>query len=247
MARVINHANLPSAPVKLCAIGAGNAETKISLQRLGISVIEPKPSDGLSFAEKTHSDMLMLHLGRNEIILSKEQEDLKKQLEAFGFTPKMLKFHLRSEYPLNVTLNAAIIKDKFFAHKASIKYYSGDYEFNFYAVKQGYAKCSCCIINDNAVITEDEGISLVMKKAGLDVLKIKKGEIKLRGMSYGFFGGATGKLSSNILAINGELRYNSDKKNISAFLKNYQIDVISLKSGPPEDIGGIIPLLEEEK
>ena len=77
-------------PVKLVLLmGAGNAETKISLQRLGISVIEPKPSDGLRLSpEKTHSDMLMLHLEEMRFILSKEQEDLNKQLEAFGFTPE---------------------------------------------------------------------------------------------------------------------------------------------------------------
>ncbi len=246
MARVIKHPNLPSAPVKLCAIGLENYETQTSLQSIGISVIKPEPCADLILAERAHSDMLMLHLGGNEIILSKEQKSLKKQLEALGFTPKMLKLNLKAEYPFNVLLNAAIIKEKFFAHKNTIKYFSEHKEFSFYAALQGYCKCSCCIINENAVITEDENLSLIMKKAGLDVLKIKKGDIKLRGMDYGFFGGSTGMLSPNILAINGELRYNFDKDNILAFLKNYRIDAISLKSGPTEDIGGIIPLLEEE-
>ena len=87
---------------------------------------------------------------------------------------------------------------------------------------------------------------MALKSAGLDVLKIKKGDVKLQGMNYGFFGGATGKLSPDILAINGQLRYNSDKDIIISFLRNHNVHIVELKSGQVEDIGGVLPLLEEE-
>lgn len=246
MAKILKNANLPSTRVKLCVIGEGNGKTEKELMRLGIKTLSPKPCKTLIEAEQTHADMLTLHLGDEKIILSHGQDGLKTRLEALGFSVTLLSTPLESKYPFNVTLNAAIICDKFFAHQNTVKLFSHHGGFAFYTVKQGYSKCSSCVVSENAVITEDENIYFSMKKAGLDVLKIKKGETTLKGMNFGFFGGATGKLSPNILAINGELSYTSDKDSIVSFLKNHGNDVISLKSGPPEDIGGILPLLEEE-
>lgn len=246
MLRILKTANLPASQVKLCAIGEGNGETKKELIRLGIKTISPKACRTLIKAEQTHADMLMLHLGGEKIFLSHGQDMLKARLEALGFSVTLLSVPLESEYPFNVTLNAAIIGEKFFAHKNTVKLFSRHVGFDFYTVKQGYSKCSSCVVSENAVITEDENIYSAMKSAGLDVLKIKKGETALKGINYGFFGGASGKLSPNILAINGELSYNSDKDAIVSFLKNYGIDIICLKSGLLEDIGGILPLLEED-
>jgi len=59
-------------------------------------------------------------------------------------------------------------------------------------VKQGYAKCSLCIVSENAVITADEGLAYTLCRAGLDVLKIIPGCIRLPGYGYGFIGGCGG-------------------------------------------------------
>ncbi len=246
MLKILKYSNLPSSSVKLCAIGEGNKQTEHELNRLGIMTVSPKASKNLLKGESTHADILMLHLGGEKIFLSKEQNELSNTLINFGFTPTLLKTELSSKYPENILLNAAIIKEKFFAHKNSISVFSKHKKFEFYPVNQGYTKCSTCIINSIAAITEDESIFTSLKTAGLDVLKIKKGDVKLQGMNYGFFGGATGKLSPDILAINGELRYNSDKDIIISFLRNHSVHIVELKSGHMEDIGGILPLLEEE-
>lgn len=246
MQKILKYANLPSAKVKLCAIGKGNKETEKELNRLGIMTISPKASQKLLKSESSHADILMLHLGEEKIFLSKEQDELASSLISYGFSPTLLKTELDSKYPENILLNAAIIKDRFFAHKNSISIFNEFKDFNFYPVNQGYAKCSTCIINDNTAITEDESIFSILKNTGLDVLKIKKGDVRLKGMNYGFFGGASCKLSSDILAINGQLRYNSDKDIIISFLRNHSVHIVELKSGQLEDIGGILPLLEEE-
>lgn len=246
MLKILKYANLPSSSVRLCAVGSGNNQAINELKRLGVTSVQPKPSPKLLESESTHADMLMLHLGKEQIILSKEQKELATALTDFGFTPKLLETKFSSKYPENILLNAAIIKEKFFAHKNSINIFKKHKEFEFYPINQGYAKCSTCILNSSAAITEDESVFTSLKQAGLDVLKIKKGEVKLKGMNYGFFGGATGKLSPSILAINGELRYNSDEDIITSFLRNHGIYVVELKSGQIEDIGGILPLLEEE-
>ena len=246
MLKILEFANLPSSSVKLCAIGEGNKQTEHELNSLGIKTVSPKASENLLKSESAHADILMLHLGKEQIFLSKEQNELFNTLISFGFAPTLLETELNSKYPENILLNAAIIKEKFFAHKNSISIFSEYKNFKFFPVNQGYAKCSACIINSNAAITEDDGIFTAIKTAGLDVLKIKKGDVKLHGMNYGFFGGAAGKLSPDILAINGQLRYNSDKDIIISFLRNHNVHIVELKSGEVEDIGGVLPLLEEE-
>ncbi len=242
MNKIIECPNLPSSNVTVCAVGQGNNETSTELEHLGVSVLTPVPCAVLEFPENTHADMLMLHLG-GEIVLSADQPALSKQLIEFKFSVLSLNVPLKAIYPDNILLNAAVVGNRFFAHPLSIKQFE-DMPFSFFPVRQGYAKCSACIVGENAVITEDENLYSVMTAAGLDVLKIGKGGVALNGMPYGFFGGATGKLSQDTLAINGELRYNTDSDSILSFLRNYRIDVISLKKGNPEDIGGILPLME---
>ena len=56
-------------------------------------------------------------------------------------------------------------------------------------VSQGYSKCSLCIVNENSVITEDDGIAEVLKRHNMDVLKISAGDVLLSGLDYGFLGG----------------------------------------------------------
>ncbi len=243
MNRRIEHPNLPTSDVIICALGQGNNETSAELKRLGVSVLTPKTDVRLVAPENNHADMLMLHL-YDEIVFSQAQDELSYHLNALGFVSRILSRPPEPAYPKNILLNAAVVGNRFFAHKSSIKLFEPNPRFTFIPVRQGYAKCSSCIINENAVITEDENLYAVMTASGLDVLKIKKGEIALKGMPYGFFGGATGLLSRNTLAINGELQYNSDRDKILSFLKNYQIEAVSLKKGAPEDIGGILPLAE---
>ena len=238
----IERPNLPAASVAVCALGQGNPETLAELERLGVSVLTIAPCAQLDPTENTHADMLMLHLG-GEIVVSADQHALIKRLSALGYSVRCLNAPLKAAYPGNILLNAAIVGSRFFGHPLSIRQFE-DMPFSFFPVRQGYAKCSACIVGENAVITEDENLYTVMTAAGLDVLKIKKGGVALKGKPYGFLGGTSGKLSPDTLAINGELRYNTDSKNILSFLRNYQIAAVSLKKGNPEDIGGILPLME---
>ena len=79
-------------------------------------------------------------------------------------------------------------------------------------VKQGYAKCSLCIVSENAVITADEGLAYTLCRAGLDVLKIIPGCIRLPGYGYGFIGGCCGKLDAATMAFAGDPLTHPDGK-----------------------------------
>lgn len=106
-------------------------------------------------------------------------------------------------------------------------------------VGQGYSKCSVCFVNSQAIITDDDGIYKNALDYNLDVLKIQKGNIFLKGMDYGFFGGATGT-SDNKIFLNGSIETLEDCIEIKMFLKKYNVELIELKRGQIEDIGSII-------
>ena len=71
---------------------------------------------------------------------------------------------------------------------------------NVINVNQGYSGCSVCVINDSAIITDDESIFTAAQNFLNDVLLIQKGSIRLNGYNYGFIGGCCGKISKNKLS-----------------------------------------------
>lgn len=113
-------------------------------------------------------------------------------------------------------------------------------------VAQGYAKCAICIVDENSVITEDEGIARQLERYNIDVLKISVGDVSLSGMDYGFLGGASGKLSKDILAFAGDITTHRDFEDIARFCQSKNVKPISLCEGALADIGSIIPIIEKE-
>ena len=107
-------------------------------------------------------------------------------------------------------------------------------------VKQGYSKCNICIVDNNAIITSDNGIAKTVAKKGIDVLKISPGYIELRKLDYGFIGGATGIIDNNMLAVNGDINSHPDSEQIKVFAIKYNVDIVPLKNSNIVDIGTII-------
>ena len=110
-------------------------------------------------------------------------------------------------------------------------------------INQGYAKCNIAVIGKNALITSDKGIYTKALDKGLDALLIKSGFIELKGLSYGFIGGASGMIAPDILAVNGNINTHPDCKNMKAFCRNYGIYITSLNRGKLCDVGSIVPLI----
>ena len=106
-------------------------------------------------------------------------------------------------------------------------------------VRQGYAKCSICVVSDSAAVTSDEGIYKILKDNGFDVLKIRPGHIRL-GKMAGFIGGASGLLRRGLIAFSGDLMSHPDGAEIAAFCRNAGVDAVSLGKGELVDVGSII-------
>ena len=106
-------------------------------------------------------------------------------------------------------------------------------------VAQGYAKCSCIVVDENSIITADRGIAKAATSAGLDVLVIKPGQVVLDGYPYGFIGGTSGKVENTIL-FNGDISSHSDYLAIKDFIESRNLKLKYFEDYPLTDIGSIL-------
>lgn len=105
-------------------------------------------------------------------------------------------------------------------------------------VKQGYSKCSTCIVNTHAIITPDKTIHRAAPKNNITSLLIQPGTIILPGYPYGFLGGASG-LCHDTVYITGTLSKHPDTAKIEDFIRNHGKNIIYLSNLPAIDIGSI--------
>ena len=218
-------------------------ESLQSLKNLGIEPIFAFVSNRVMSEISHHADITIAHLGKNRFICSPDSYSYYKDILT-GADLICGPYDLGKIYPNDVYYNITALKDYIFAYKNQIEILKMNNPMSQKILKanQGYTKCNICVVDDNAIITSDISIYNEAKKNDIDVLLIKSGEIELDGFDYGFIGGATGKLSKNILALNGELKTHSDADNIKAFCKNYGVDIYELKKGDICDIGSILPI-----
>lgn len=109
-------------------------------------------------------------------------------------------------------------------------------------VKQGYARCAVCVVNEDSIITADLGVAEKARVAGLDVLVIQSGWIELPGFKEGFVGGASIRLAPDKLGFVGSLDTHPDKDAILSFLYKKDVEAVFLKEGALLDIGSAVTL-----
>ncbi|MCR5150656.1 MAG: hypothetical protein K6B52_05475 [Clostridiales bacterium] len=236
---------LPEYEVKKIIINENIcAEAAEKLKIFNIEIIHPEYDSSSESLIAGHPDVNICPAKGKLFVKSKS--DHYKHLEPFYNIDKIdLKtdMNYKSEAILNcLFIGKYLICNRKTASKKIIDY-AKENEIKIIHVNQGYTKCSICPVDKNAVITDDYGIHKALENQ-FDVLLINKGEVKLKGFEYGFFGGCTGKISKNKLAINGSLNYLKDKERIVSFLSRYNVEPIELFNGQPEDIGSLIPVSE---
>ena len=233
--------NLPENRISLAAVGNYPAIVA-ALHTLGIRTLSLE-NGSLHPEVSRHQDMLLCHTGENRIFLDPAQD--KAPFEAEGFQVSYSS-PLGEKYPADVRLNVAVSRDFFICNPAlsdpaliSELEKSGKKGI---AVKQGYTKCSVCFVTENAIITDDESIHRALQGTDTEALLISKGDIYLSDGHYGFFGGSTGKIDKNTLAVTGSLSTHRDGERIKEFCKKHGVDTLELTQNKIIDIGGILPL-----
>lgn len=238
--RYVKDPNLPTGRVSSVIIDK-NAEKAIkALENNNIKCIKTTLINSVLPPIRTHADVQVLHIGENKLLCCKEAYEYYKETMP-DFDIISLKKELGEDYPNDCALNCAIIGNKAVCKVNSLDGYNCEILF----VNQGYAKCSTCIIDKNAVLTSDKSIEKICKANSLDTLYIDSKGIILDGYDYGFIGGACGKLSKDVLAICGNIDSLSMASEIKSFCRNYNIYTESLCDGPVCDIGSILPITEE--
>ncbi len=239
---------IPEKKVSHVLIDARASGALIShLKKMGITPLCTPSLTNLYNAVSYHPDMLIHPIGDNVFVTAPAvYEMFFTMLKPLGIKLIKGKSRLKSNYPENIAYNVARI-DKIAFHNThftdkKIREYFERNNIQLIHVKQGYTKCSTCIISKQAIITSDKGIAKVVDNYNIDVLYIKPGYILLPGLNYGFIGGATGLISSNTLAVAGKLKHHPSYKEIEKFCNKYSKNIISLTQEKAMDIGSIIPI-----
>lgn len=249
--------NLPQGNVRVVAIGESYLPiVNDPFKRLGIEIVPIPLCDKVDARVSGHADLTTHHLRANDIMVSADTysgtyNNLKIVCNKFGlqmwniFTGGS---KLRTKYPGDVPLNALRIGQFLFCNTTHtdvrLLRYCEENGIETVHVNQGYARCSVCIVQENAAITADPGLAEAMEQKEIDVLRIHQGYIELPGFEYGFIGGASGKISHDKLCFTGTLKSHPDIYSIERFLDKHGVKLIELTKEACLDIGSIIPLIE---
>lgn len=217
--------------------------TKAELNKLGFSVIETRPITTLYAEVKGHGDM-QVHIVNGKAVCEPEVYEyykfVLKDVEAVCGSVRII-----GKYPYDIAYNTcaigeyAVCKESHTAPEIIEEYNRLNYKI--IDTKQGYAKCSLCIVDSETAITSDGGLYKQLTSIGLNILKIRPGYIHLGNMQ-GFIGGASGLIKPNLLTFNGDISTHPDYFNIKDFCKNSGVEILSLNNGELVDIGSFMTI-----
>lgn len=246
MIRFLMNPNLPQGRVTSLICGGLNSELLDFFEKRGIEVLFTEENRCKDRAVSKHGDLSVLYIGDGRIIVEKGQAPLIAFLKAEGFSVIVTSDELCGAYPDDCILNHAIVGNRIIGRSdifdETVKRCCKDFEL--ISVKQGYSKCSVLVVDESSIITDDESIARNALKKGIDSLLISKGDIFLEGHSYGFIGGASGKLSRDEIIFFGDITKHTDYFLIRDFLLKRSMNIVSFDF-PLTDFGGIIPIKEK--
>lgn len=218
-----------------------------ALRRRGMTVIALPPFPALAAPVASHPDMLLLRIGRHILAHGDYYRVAASQIDniitASGMKLVICDDVINSEYPHDVVFNAAVVGDRLLCRADSLSQnahrLAESENLEVINVRQGYAKCSTCVVSDDAIITSDRGIAAAAAAHGIDVLTIRAGHIRLPGYETGFVGGATGHDAEHVY-FSGSLDTHPDADAIRRFCAAHGKSAVSLSEGELFDGGTIM-------
>lgn len=196
-----------------------------------------------------HCDLAAVHLGGKWVMLSDylRGTEFEAKLRLLGANVTFAEAPQSKQYPYDAGLNACILGARVICNPKTLSKelteYCASSGAELISVRQGYTKCSTCVVDDDAVITSDSIIAKSCANNMIDVLRVTEPNIELSGFDSGFIGGAAFKISGDTLAFTGDIM-SAEKEIIEAFLRRKSVTPIYLSSDCAFDIGSAIPLTE---
>lgn len=190
-------------------------------------------------------DIKLTEIGREDALpsLTAHHIDLMRvRICNKWFTKENIEETLGEKYPKDVPLNVAQVGNYLICNpktcsKNIIEHVKDKLET--IPVNQGYTKCSTLVLNNHAIITEDESIATAVS-GKLDCLLIDKGYVKLPGYNYGFIGGASCVIEDKIFFF-GCVQNHPSYDKILKFADKQNMNIISLSDTEQLlDIGGVV-------
>ena len=117
--------------------------------------------------------------------------------------------------------------------------YAEERGYTLHLVKQGYAKCSTCVVSDRAIITADPSIADAAESIGADVLLVSSQGVRLDGYGCGFIGGASGNDREKVYFC-GNVELHPDGAAITEFCRKHGREAVSLSEMPLYDYGTLL-------
>ncbi len=230
-----------------------SVKCKEKLSSFGFSIIEIPENTLYDAPVSAHPDIFVFVSNNYLITRVETTEILKKHL--FGVDKGIItlkKTNVLNEkvlYPNDCVLNFARVGKYLIGRKdiadSEVVRVAREENLEFIDVRQGYSKCNVCVVNDNAIITEDRGIAAACKKKNIDVLLLKTHSVKLEGYEYGFIGGSCAteyKTNGNIIYFCGCVENHPEYNSIKAFCDRHNTELFSLSDECLYDGGSIFIL-----
>ena len=228
---------------------------KESIIKMGFCLVEIPQNPNLDKPVCAHPDISVFSFNNSIIAENRVVLTLKERMFLIGESEVNIsegcKFEEETLYPHDCVLNFAVCGKRLIGN---MKHINGELldiakknELELISVNQGYAKCNICVVNDDAIITEDKGIAEACRKRGIDVLLLNTNSVKLDGYKYGFIGGATGTVFDDDGGVNkilfcGSVEKHPEFYNIDSFCKSHGAVPVSLSDDDLCDYGSIIIL-----
>ena len=233
--------------MRQAVLASGLKEAAIKkLEQMGIEIITFHDNESVGCHVRNHADLSFLDYNDGTFFIAKEMSDYSEVIENLGYGVRILNENLGDRYPSDVLLNCVVIGKHLICNvdtvSSDVLQYFREKDIDIINVNQGYTKCSVIPVSDNSLITDDESIAVRCRNAGLDVLFVSKGSVRLDGFDYGFIGGTAGKLNSSEIVFNGDICTHDDGNKIVEFLSSYGVDAVLLADGQLYDVGSIIVL-----
>lgn len=245
MTRFIEKPHLPQGEVRQIIIGEKYKNVlEIALFERNIAQIWLKNNNFVDERLSGHCDLMAAHLGGNRLAV---QLSVADNCEFINNAELICTENpSKQEYPYDAGLNICIVGERLIYNpKSANMLIVSQLEGTKLICKQGYTKCSICVVDENSIITADNKIAAIATAAGMDVLHISEKITALDGFEHGFIGGASFKISRNKMAFTGVITDKRERSRIERFLNERGIAPVYLTDAPIFDIGSAIPITEE--
>lgn len=244
MIRFVEKPHLPQGRVHQLILGEKYKKVlNIPLLERNIAPIWMKSNEYVDERLSGHCDLMAAHLGGNVLAV---QADKRRNCEIINNIELIqTKPPINPVYPYDAGLNICIAGDKLIYNQKSadpeiISRLNG----TKLCCRQGYTKCSVCVVDENSIITADNKIAAMASAAGMNVLRISETITALDGFEHGFIGGASFKVNKNEMAFTGIINDSTERWRIEFFLNERGVRAVYLTNKPLFDIGSAIPITE---